>query len=189
MRRRQFIAVFGGAAVAWPLAARAQTSRHLGILTLTGAQSARARGLFAAFNEGLKEHGWIEGQNVSFEYRFADGKADALVTLAAELVQLRVDVILADSTPATNAARNATHTVPIVMAAVNDPVATGFVASLSRPGGNITGLSVLAPELAGKRLQLLTETVPGLARVAVLANPSSPAAPLLLKQTQTAAQT
>ena len=99
---------------------------------------------------------------MSFEYRFAEGNADGLAKLAAELVQLRVDVILADSTAATNAARNATHTVPIVMAAVVDPVATGFVASLSRPGGNITGLSVLAPELAGKRLQLLTETVPGL---------------------------
>lgn len=131
--------------------------------------------MFEAFDQELKEHGWIEGQNVSFEYRFAEGNADGLAKLAAELVQLRVDVILADSTAATNAARNATHTVPIVMAAVVDPVATGFVASLSRPGGNITGLSVLAPELAGKRLQLLTETVPGLARVAVLANPSSPA--------------
>jgi putative ABC transport system substrate-binding protein len=189
VRRREFITLLGGATVAWPLAARAQTSRHLGILTLIGAQSARALGLFAAFEQGLKEYGWIEGQSVSFEYRFAEGKADALATLAAELVQLRVDVILADGTPATNAARNATHTLPIVMAAVVDPVATGFVASLSRPGGNITGLSILAPELAGKRLQLLTETVPGLARVAVLANPSSLATPVLLKQTQTAAQT
>jgi putative tryptophan/tyrosine transport system substrate-binding protein len=140
-------------------------------------QSARARGILEVFVQGLKEYGWIEGQSVSFEYRFAEGKADALATLAAELVQLRVDVILADGTPATNAARNATHTLPIVMAAVVDPVATGFVASLSRPGGNITGLSILAPELAGKRLQLLTETVPGLARVAVLANPSSLATP------------
>ena len=127
MRRREFITVLGGAAVAWPLAARAQTSRHLGILTATGAQSARARGLFAAFDQGLREHGWIEGQNVSFEYRFAEGNVDGLAKLAAELVQLRVDVILADSTAATNAARNATHTVPIVMAAVVDPVATGFV--------------------------------------------------------------
>ena len=189
MIRREFLRLLSGAAAVWPLAGRAQTSRRLGILTLAGAQSARARGLFDVFSQALKEHGWIEGQNVSFEYRFGEGKVDALAKLAEELVELRVDVILADSTPATNAARNATQTVPIVMAAINDPVASGFVASLNRPGGNITGLSVLGPELAGKRLQVLTEIVPKLARVAVLANPSSPATALLTKQTETAAQT
>jgi putative ABC transport system substrate-binding protein len=188
MRRREFIALISGAAVGWPLAARAQTSRRLGILTLAGEQSGKIRGLLEAFVQGLKEYGWIEGQNVSFEYRFAEGKVDALTKFAAELVQLRVDVILADGTSSTKAAKNATRTIPIVMAASVDPVGSGFVANLSRPGGNITGLSSLAPELAGKRLQLLSEIVPGLARVAVLANPSSPATTLLLEQTQKAAQ-
>ena len=188
MRRREFIKVLGGSAVAWPLAAHAQTSRRLGILALAGARTARANGLFEAFNQGLKELGWIEGQNVSFEYRFAEGKGDALPKLAAELVQLRVDAILTDSTPPTYAAKNATQTIPIIMAATLDPVASGFVASLSRPGGNITGLSLLAPDLAGKRLQILTETVRGLAHVAVLANPSNPSSALLLKPMQTPAQ-
>jgi putative ABC transport system substrate-binding protein len=111
-----------------------------------------------------------------------------LPKLAAELVQLRLDAILTDGTPATQAAKNATRTVPIVMAASNDPVASGFVASLNRPGGNITGNSLLASELAGRRLQLLTEMVPSLARVAVLSKPSNPSHALLLKQMQTAAQ-
>jgi putative ABC transport system substrate-binding protein len=190
MRRRAFITLLGGVAVGWPLAAQAQLSHRVGILSLAGAtQSARADGMFEAFRQGLKEHGWIEGQDVSFEYRFAEGKVDALPKFASQLVQLPVDVILADGTQSVDAAKNATHIVPIVMAAINDPVASGFVASLSRPGGNITGLSLLSPELAGKRLQLLTETLPGLAHVALLANPSSPATALLLKQTQTAAQT
>ena len=188
MRRREFITLLGSASAVWPLAAHAQTSRRLGILALQSPQSAEARGFFEAFSQGLKEHGWIEGQNVSVEYRFAEGRVDALTKLAAELVQLQVDVILADGSAAINAAHSATQTVPIVMTASIDPVGTGFVASLSRPGGNITGLSILAPELAGKRLQLLTEIVPGLARVAVLANPSSPAFAILLEQTQTAAQ-
>ena len=188
MRRREFIILLGATAFAWPPAARAQTSRRLGILALAGARTARANGLFEAFNQGLKELGWIDGQNVSFEYRFAEGKRDTLAKLAAELVQMRVDAILTDSTPATYAAKNATQTIPIIMAATLDPVASGFVASLSRPGGNITGLSILAPELAGKRLQVLTETVSGLARVAVLANPSNPSSALLLRPMKTPAQ-
>jgi putative tryptophan/tyrosine transport system substrate-binding protein len=187
LRRRDFI-MASGATVAWSLAARAQASRRLGILAPAGTQRSRDL-LLDTFGQALQEHGWNEGQNVLFEYRSAEGNVDALTKLAAELVQLRVDVILTDGTPATDAARKATRSVPIVMAAVNDPVASGFVASLSRPGGNITGLSLLAPELAGKRLQLLAETVPKLARVAVLANPSSPATALLLKQTEAAAQT
>jgi putative ABC transport system substrate-binding protein len=176
-------------ALAWPLAARAQSGRRLGILTLAGAQSVKVYGLFDAFSQALKEHGWVEGQNVSFEYRYGDGKVDALAKLAAELVQLRVDVILADSTPATNAARAATQTIPIVMASINDPVGSGFVASLSRPGGNITGLTVLSADVSGKRLQILTEIVPKLAKVALLSNPPSPATKLLINQTETAAQT
>jgi putative ABC transport system substrate-binding protein len=186
--RRKFISALGLIVVAWPLAARAQTSRRLGLLFATSAQAAKARGLLEAVTQGLKEYGWVEGQNITFEYRFADGKDDLLPKLAAELVQLRMDAILTDSSQATQAAKNATRTVPIVMAVSNDPVASGFVASLNRPGGNITGTSLLAPDLAGRRLQLLTEMVPGLARVAVLLKPSNPSHALLFKQTQAAAQ-
>lgn len=187
MKRREFIALLGGATV-WPLAARAQTSRRLGMLFATSAQAAKAQGLLEAVTQGLKEYGWVEGQNVTIEYRFADSKDDVLPKLAAELLQLRVDLIVTDGTPATEAAKIATRTVPIVMAVSNDPLASGFVASLNRPGGNITGTSQQAPELAGRRLQLLTEMIPTLARVAVLSKPSNPSHALLVKQTQTAAR-
>jgi putative tryptophan/tyrosine transport system substrate-binding protein len=186
--RRKFISALGGIVVAWPVAVRAQTSRRLGLLFATSAQAAKARGLLEAVIQGLKEYGWVEGQNITFEYCFADGKEEVLPKLAAELVQLPMDAILTDGTPATQAAKNATRTVPIVMAVSNDPVASGFVASLNRPGGNMTGTSLLAPDLAGRRLQPLTEMVPGLAHVAVLMNPSNPSHALLLKQTQAAAQ-
>jgi putative tryptophan/tyrosine transport system substrate-binding protein len=168
MRRREFITRLSAAAAAWPLAARAQqptaTTHRLGLLFLT--QRTNARGLLEAVTQGLKEYGWVEGQNITIEYRFADGKADALPKLAVEVVQLRVDAIVTDSTPATQAAENATRTVPIV-AIINDPVASGFVVRLARPGGNITGVGLQSAELAGRRIQLLTELVPGLARVAI----------------------
>jgi putative ABC transport system substrate-binding protein len=135
----------------------------------------------------LKEYGWVEGQNITIEHRFADGKADALPKLAVEVVQLRVDAIVTDSTPATQAAKNVTRTVPIV-AIMNDAVASGFVVSLARPGGNITGVSLQSAELAGRRIQLLTELVPGLARVAILSNPANQSHAGLVKQSQAAAQ-
>ena len=125
--RRKFMSTLGGIVVAWPLAARAQNDdRRLG-LSLPSAQAAKARGLLEAVTQGLKEYGWVEGQNITIEYRFADGKADVLPKLAAELVQLPVDAIVTDGTPATQAAKNATRTVPIDMAMSNDPVASGFV--------------------------------------------------------------
>jgi putative tryptophan/tyrosine transport system substrate-binding protein len=186
MRRRDFITLVGGAAAAWPLVARTETIRRLGLLFITNAQTAKARGLLESIIQGLKEHGWIEGQNFTFEYRFADGKQDALPKLAAELVQLRVDAIVTDSSPAIQAAKNATQTVPIVGIG-NDLVGSGFVRSLSRPGGNITGISLLSADLAGRRLQLLSEMVPGLARVAVLLNPANPSHFALVQQTQAAA--
>jgi len=190
MRRREFIAMLGGVAVAWPHAARAQqpasAGRRLGLLVGTSAEAFKSGGMLEALTQGMKEYGWVEGQNITFEYRFVDGNADALPKLAAELLQLRVDVILTDSTPATQAAKNATRTVPIVMAAVNAPIASGFIASFKRPGGNITGLGLLTPEMAGRRLQLLTVMVPDLA--AVLSNPSNPSNALLLKPTKAAAQ-
>ncbi len=179
-------------AAAWPLAARAQqltpTIRRVGILIPESAPTAEALGLFDAFRQGLKETGWVEGQNIAFEYRSADGKEDVLPKIAAELVQLRLDAILAEGTPAIRAAKDATQSIPIVMAVSNDPVASGFIASLNRPGGNITGLSVQSSELAGKRLQLLTEIVSRLARLAVLSNPTNPSHALAIQQMQTAAR-
>ena len=191
MKRRAFITLLGGAA-AWPLAARAQqpssTVRRIGFLSPGVARTMAVRGLVEAFRQGLKEYGWVEGQNISVEYRFAEGKEEALAGIAAALVQSRLDVIVADGTAAIQAAKNVTQTVPIVMAVSNDPVGTGLVASLNRPGGNITGLSILTGELVSKWLQLLTEIVPGLARVAVLSNPLNPSSAPLLEQTKAAAQ-
>ena len=146
------------------------------------------RGQLDAFRQGLKEHGWVEGQNISVDYRFAEGKEDALAAIAAELAQLRLDVIVAEGTAAIQAAKTATQTVPIVMATSADPVGTAFVATLNQPGGNITGLSLQTGELSGKRLQLLTEIVPGLARVAVLSNPLNPSIAPIVDQTKAAAQ-
>jgi len=121
-----------------------------------------------AFRQGLRELGYVEGKNISIEYRFAEGKLDRLPALAAELVRLKVDLIVTSGPPVTRAAKEVTNTIPIVMANEADPVGSGFIFSLARPGGNVTGLSALYPELSGKRLELLTETVPKLSSVAVL---------------------
>jgi putative tryptophan/tyrosine transport system substrate-binding protein len=192
MRRRDFVTlVIGGTIAVWPLATRAQqptsTIRHVGFLTPQSAQTTSLQVLLDAFHEGLKLDGLIEGQNIVIEYRFADGKENALPRLAAELVQSRVDAIEADGTPAIQAAKNATQTMPIIMAVCNDPVASSFVASLNRPGGNITGLSLQASDLAPKRLQLLAEIVPRLSRVGVLSNPLN-RSHVLVEQVQNAAQ-
>jgi putative ABC transport system substrate-binding protein len=191
MRRREFITLLGGAA-AWPLAARAQqtasTVRRIGLLLPGNTRTTAVRGQLEAFRQGLKEYGWVEGQNIIIEYRFAEGKEDALPAIAAELARSRLDVIVAESTAAIQSAKTVTQTVPIVMATSSDPVGTGLVANLNRPGGNITGLSLQAAELSGKRLQLLTEIVPGLARVAVLSNPLNPSIALSVEQTKAAAQ-
>jgi putative ABC transport system substrate-binding protein len=191
MKRREFITLLGGAAATWPMAARAQqgsTVRRVGFLLPGGARTTVVRGQLDAFRQGLKECGWVEGQNVSVEYRFAEGREDALPTIAAELVQSRLDVIVAEGTAAIWAAKTVTQTIPIVMATSADPVGAGLVTSLNRPGGNITGLSIQTSELSGKRLQLLTEIVPGLARVAVLSNSLNPSNSLVLEQTKAAAQ-
>jgi putative tryptophan/tyrosine transport system substrate-binding protein len=192
MRRREFIGLFGAAAAAWPVAARAQQStstiRRIGILLPESVPTAEARGLLEAFRQGLKEMGWVEGENIAFEYRSADGKEDALPKIAAELIQLRLDAILAEGSAAIKAAKDATQSIPIVMALSNDPVASGFVASLNQPGGNVTGLSIQSAELAGKRLQLLNEIVPKLARLVVLSNPINPSHALAVQQMRAAAQ-
>jgi putative ABC transport system substrate-binding protein len=173
------------AAIAAPLTAQAQAparTAHIGLISpFTAADTAAWH---QAFRQGLGELGWVEGKNLRIEYRYADGRGDRLPRLAAELVALRVDVIVAAVTPDTLAAKNATRTIPIVMASVGDPAATGLVDNLARPGGNVTGLSQLAPDLAGKRLELLTGVVPALSRVAVLWNPQDLSSTLSWKEIQ-----
>jgi putative ABC transport system substrate-binding protein len=146
-------------------------------------------GFFDAFRQGLRELGWVEGQNIAIEYRLAEGRLDRLPHLAAELVRLKVDVILATSTPPAVAAKNATTTIPIVMATSADPVGQRLVASLARPGGNVTGLSFsVGLEVVGKELELLKETVPTVRRVAVLSNPANPGHALAIKNVQSRAR-
>jgi ABC-type uncharacterized transport system substrate-binding protein len=140
-----------------------------------------------AFREGLRDLGYVEAKNIVIEWRFADGKADRLIGLAAELVQLKVDVLVSGGSTATRAAKNATSTIPIVMCQDNDPIGNGFVASLARPGGNITGLATLRSELSGKRLELLKEIIPKVARVAVLGSSTNPGNTQSLKETEVAA--
>jgi putative ABC transport system substrate-binding protein len=141
-----------------------------------------------ALLDGLRERGYIEGRNIVFERRFSEGKAERFPEFAAEMVRLKVDIIIVTTTPAAFAAKNATQTIPIVIPTAIDPVGAGLVASLARPGGNITGLSALAPELSGKRLELLKEVVPEMTRVAVLWNPANPANASVWKETQAAAR-
>ena len=144
--------------------------------------------LYGAFRQRLRELGYVDGQNIAFEVRSAEGRAERLPDLAADLVRLKVDVIVAGGTPAPLAAKRATTAIPIVMASAGDPVGSGLVASLARPGGNVTGLSLLVPELGGKRLQLLKEVVPGVSRVAVLWNAANPYPVLVWRQTEAAAR-
>lgn len=157
---------------------------RIGVLTFTR--------LTAAFQEplrqGLRDHGYVEGQSILIEWRAAEGRPDRANALAAELVQMKVDVIVANLTPAVQAAKNATGTIPIVMAAAGDPVGTGFVASLPRPGGNITGLTGISAELSGKRVELLRELIPGVTRVGLLVNETNPFAKSLVEETRAAAK-
>ena len=175
MRRRTFLATASGGLLAAPIAAEAQQAAkvaRIGYLSTTGAASPH---LPEAFRQGLRDLGYVEGRDVMIEYRDAEGKLERLRALAADLVALKVDVIVAPAYPGALAAKNATDTIPIIMVAVADPVQTGLIASLVRPGGNITGLALLAgPEMVGKLLELLKEAVPNLSRVAVLSNPANP---------------
>jgi len=174
-KRREFITLLGGTA-AWPLAARAQQAgkvHRIGVLETISTTLNVAN--FYALREGLRQLGYAEGQNLVIEYRSADGRDDRFPGLARELLALKVDVIVTRGTPAAKAVKNATSTVPVVMMASGDPVGVGLVTSLARPGGNITGLSAIVGELSPKRLELIREIVPGLARIAVLANTSNDA--------------
>jgi len=173
MRRREFITLLGGATVIWPRAARAQQTRKLvriGFLTLSSGPTPSIKG----FQHGLQQLGYVEGQNLVLIYRWADGRRDRLADLASELLQLNVDVIASNSTEAILAIRDLNNTIPIVMTAVSDPIGNRLVASFARPGGNITGVTLFSTELAGKRLELLKEVVPQLARVGLLVERDHP---------------
>jgi putative ABC transport system substrate-binding protein len=188
MRRREFITLLGGAA-AWPLVARAQQAGKLPTIGFLGASTPSAWNQWtAAFVQRLRELGWTEGRTIAIEYRWAELREERLAELAAELVRLKVDVIVTSGTPQVLAAKQATSVIPIVFAAAGDPVGNNLVASLARPGGNVTGLANLTPETGGKRLEFLREVVPGLRRLAILANVSNPAVVLEIAEAQAAAR-
>ncbi|HXX07324.1 MAG TPA: ABC transporter substrate-binding protein [Pseudolabrys sp.] len=187
MRRRQFISFIGGATV-WPLAARAQKAKVPRIGYLFSFTEPEGRHLWDACREGLRDLGYVDGQNIVLEPRWAQGQHDRLPALANELVRLHVNVIVAAATPASLAAKAASSKIPIVIVAVGEPVKTGLVTSLSHPGANVTGLSLLTLDLSGKRLELLHECIRDLVRVAVLMNPDNPISAIFMSETQDAAQ-
>ena len=189
MRRREFITLLGGAAVAWPLAARAQQPGKLPTIGFLGAATPAATSQWtAAFMQRLRELGWSEGRTIAIEYRWAEGRGERFAEIAAEFVRLNVDVIVTVG-GAVLAAKQATSLIPIVFAAAADPVGSGLVASLARPGGNVTGLSSQFTDLAGKRLELLREMVPSLRRLAIMANAGYPAAVLEMAEVQATTRT
>ena len=186
MKRREFITIFGGAAAVWPLPLRAQQRRPVIGFLGTVAQGLWAKQV-AAFEEQLREHGWIDGRTIKIIYRWGEGRPERFAEIATEFVNSNVDVIVTGGN-AVSAVRQATSTIPIVFALAVDPVGSGFVNSLSRPGGNVTGLSVQGPDLAAKRLELLRELAPGRRRLAILVDVGYPAAREELVQVQTAAR-
>jgi putative ABC transport system substrate-binding protein len=173
MQRREFITLLGGIAITWPLVARAQQPIVPRLGMLMPGSSAHSGTILEPFHRGLLDLGYIEGKNIVIERRYADGDVERLPDLAAELIKLKPDIIVAWSTPAALAAKQGTKTIPIVAAVMADPVGDGLVASLARPGGNITGTTFLGPELVAKRLQLLREVVPKLSHVAALWHPDA----------------
>jgi len=191
VRRREFIALVGGA-IACPMGVRAQqqTGKVARLGYLGPGSPSFSSPFLDAFRQALRELGWVEGQNIVIDYRFAEGRLDRLPDLAAELVRLKVDIIVASPTPAVAAAKSATKTIPIVIISGSaDPVGLGFIESLAHPGRNVTGLSYsVGPEIFGKELELLKETVPKVRRVAILSNPDNPVQPLLIRELNVAAR-
>jgi putative tryptophan/tyrosine transport system substrate-binding protein len=187
--RRKFLATLGGGVAAWPLAARAQQSA-MPVIGLLGAGTPLSHGQWvAAFVQRLRELGWIEGRTIAIEYRWGEGRNERFAEIAAEFVRRKVDVIVTSSTAAVVTAKQATSVIPIVFAAAGDPVGTGLVASLARPGGNVTGLSIQQTDVAAKRLELLREVVPGFGRLAILANVGSPSVVLDMREVEATART
>ena len=191
MNRRAFLTTIGAGLVLAPLAVEAQPAGkvpRVGVLFAGSRSDPAFQRAVDAFQQGLVELGYVEGQSIAIEYREAQGKYERLPDLAAELVRLKVDVIVGATVPTIQAARQATKTIPIVMTLIADPVATGLVANVARPAGNITGLSTMAPDLMGKQLELLREVLPKASRVAVLWNPANPSNALQLREAQDAAR-
>src|SRR6516165_5273092 len=189
MRRREFITLVGGVAAALPLAARAQPSKLPTVGFLGPFSMAIQSESTAAFAQRMREHGWIEKRTVVIEYRWAEGLSQRIAEITAEFVRLKVDVIVTAGTEPVIALKQATSVIPIVFAAAGDPVGTGLVASLARPGGNVTGLSNQSADISSKRLELLREVVPNLHRLAIMANIGSPMGILEMGQVQAAART
>jgi putative ABC transport system substrate-binding protein len=188
MKRRDFITLLSGAAVAWPVVARAQQAGKLPTIGFLDVSTPPGWSHYVtAFEQRLRELGWIEGRNVAIEYRWAEGRGERFAEIAAEFVRNKVDIIVTGG-GAVVAAKQATLIIPIVFALANDPVGIGLVASLSQPGGNVTGLSQQATDLAGKRLELLGELVPGISRLAILGNAGYPAAVLEMGEVQETAR-
>ena len=189
MKRRHFITLIGGAAT-WPLVARAQQPGKLPTIGFMGGATALAGSQWAAaFSQRLRELGWIENRTVAIEYRWAEGRDERFAEIAAEFIRLKVDVIVTYATPPAIAAKKATAVIPIVIAGAGDLVGTGLVASLARPGGNVTGLSIQGPDSAGKRIEMLREILPGLRTVAILANIGNPNSMLEMGEAHAAART
>ncbi len=190
MRRREFIALVAGLAATWPLARRAAASTPVvGYLNGGASGGASFTSFLAAFRQGLGEAGYVEGKNVAIEYRWAEGQYERLPTLAADLVSRKVDLIAAGGGDlAARAAKNATSTIPIVCTLGDDPVVTGLVASLARPGGNLTGVSFLTVELHTKRLELVSEVVPQARVIGLIVNPSSPQTPRVIESLEVASR-
>jgi putative ABC transport system substrate-binding protein len=190
MQRREFIGLLGGAAAVWPLTARAQQPermRRIGVLMALAADDPRTNAQLAGLRDGLARLGWVEGSTIHCDYRFAGGNPDQFSVLAKELVALHPEVIFAQSTPVAAALQRETRAIAIVFVEVSDPIGSGFIASLARPGGNLTGIIQYEPGIAGKWLAMLKEVAPNLARVALLANPKGTAYEYFLRNARAAA--